>query len=144
MKLRIQTDYALRTLMYLGYTGEPATAEAIADRFVISKDHLVKVIQQLARHGYVKTTPGRGGGVRLARPAEEINVREVVERIEGQNCVLECVRRPETCPLEPGCRLRRLLMRAEEAFYETLAGTTIAELCNRRQRGGLKNLELKT
>ncbi|TWT99092.1 HTH-type transcriptional repressor NsrR [Botrimarina colliarenosi] len=144
MKLRIQTDYALRTLMYLGYTGQTARSEDIATKFVISKDHLVKVIQLLAKHGYVRTTPGRGGGVSLALPAEQIALREVVERFEGRNGLLECVENPEVCPLEPGCRLRRALIRAERAFYDALSEFTIADLCTRRQQGGLRNLPFDT
>lgn len=140
MTLRTQTDYALRTLMYLGYTGRKARAEDIATRFIISKDHLVKVIQQLAGHGYVLTRPGRGGGVELAKPADEITVREVIESFEGQNRVLDCVETPEVCPLEPGCRLRKLLIRAEKAFYDTLDGITIADMCDPQQPGGLNNL----
>jgi Rrf2 family nitric oxide-sensitive transcriptional repressor len=143
MKLRIQTDYALRTLMYLGYTGRSARAEDIANQFVISKDHLVKVIQLLAKLGYVRTTPGRGGGVSLAMPPEKIDVGEVIERIEQRNTVLDCVTHPETCPLEPGCRLRRLLIRAEDAFYKTLAGTTVADLCLHQRRGGMANLPIE-
>lgn len=142
MKLRIQTDYALRTLMYLGHTGGPASAREIAERFVISKDHLTKVIQMLAKHGYVRTTPGRGGGVSLRRSADQIVVRDVVECFEGRNTVLDCVATPEVCPLEPGCRLRKVLIRAEAAFYAALADTTIADLTANQRRGGMANLEL--
>ena len=142
MKLRIQTDYALRTLMYLGLTDRKARAEDIANCFVISKDHLVKVIQQLARLGYVRTVPGRGGGVSLAKRPEQIIVREVVESFEGRDTVLECVDSPDICPLEPGCKLRRLLMRAEDAFYGAMSETTIADLYAGRQRGGLYNLQI--
>jgi len=142
MKLRVQTDYALRTLMYLAYTDRTASARQIADHFAISKDHLTKVIQLLARHGYVRTTPGRGGGVSLRRAADRIVVREVVERFEGRNEVLDCVATPEVCPLEPGCRLRGLLIRAEAAFFETLSDTTVADLTANQRRGGMANLPL--
>lgn len=142
MKLRLQTDYALRILMYLGFTGRKATAEEIADAFDVSKDHLVKVIQQLVRDGYVQTLAGRSGGVQLARSPVEITVREVVERFEGRTGVLDCVGQPSVCPLEPGCQLRRLLIRAEAAFYDSLAQVKIADLCHRRQKGGLSNLQL--
>lgn len=144
MKLRLQTDYALRTLMYLGFVDRKAKAEEIAGVFDISKDHLVKVIQQLVRSGLVRTTPGRGGGVELTRDPGDIRVKEVVEEMEGRHGILDCVPQPEVCPLEPGCRLRRLLITAEDAFYDALADTTIGDLCRRGQRGGLKNLEIST
>lgn len=140
MKVRTPTDYALRTLMYLGYRGEKARAEEIANSYAISKDHLVKVIQQLARFGYVTTTPGRNGGTVLAREPHEIAVAEVIRRFEGDQGIIDCVHQPNFCPLEPGCRLRKALMLAEEAFYESFDGLTIADLSNRRQRGGLSNL----
>lgn len=126
--------------MYLGYTGKKAKAEEIANVFNISKDHLVKVIQQLARAGFVRTTVGRNGGVELTRDASAIYVREVVEEIEGRRGVLDCVPNPEVCPLEPGCQLRKLFMKAEDAFYDALSEATIGDLCRRGQRGGLKNL----
>ena len=83
MKLRIQTDYALRTLILLGHENRKMTAAEIADAFLISKDHLVKVIQQLSRLGYVRALPGRNGGVVLTRDASEIQVREVIKAMEG-------------------------------------------------------------
>ena len=140
MKLRLQTDYALRSLMYLGFVRRKATAEEIASLFNISKDHLVKIIQQLAKAGYVNTIPGRSGGVVLARDPAEIIIRDVVEMVEGHSRVLECVDDPSVCPIEPGCRLRSLLIKAESAFYATLGDVSIADLCMDKHPGGLHNL----
>ena len=142
MRLRLQTDYALRVLMYLGFVQRKSKADEIAGVFDISKDHLVKVIQQLARLGLVETYAGRGGGLVLAKPPGDIVVKDVIESMEGRGEILDCVPQPESCPLEPGCRLRSLLIQAEEAFYGTLAEVTIADLCKRNQRGGLKNLNV--
>ena len=142
MKLRLQTDYALRALIFLGFVNRKSKAEEIATTFNVSKDHLVKVIQQLSRHGFVRTFSGRNGGIALASDASEIKVRDVIHAIEGRNGVLECVSDPDFCPMEPGCGLRRLLMQAEDAFYDTIGDTTIADLCSRRQRGGIVNLSI--
>ena len=142
MKLRLQTDYALRTLMYLGFVGRKAKAEEVAAAFNISKDHLVKVIQQLTRSGWVRTSAGRGGGVELASDPDAIFVKEVIEQMEGRHGVLDCVKQTDVCPLEPGGRLRKLLIQAEDMFYDTLAEVTIADLCHRRQKGGLTNLHV--
>lgn len=130
--------------MFLGFAERKATAEEIASLFNISKDHLVKIIQQLAKAGYVTTIPGRRGGVTLAREPADIMVKEVVEMVEGHSRVLECVDDPSICPLEPGCRLRKLLIKAESAFYETLSDVSIADLCEDNQPGGLHNLISKT
>jgi Rrf2 family nitric oxide-sensitive transcriptional repressor len=128
VNLKTQTDYALRTLLYLAFVDEKVTAERIAEAYKISKDHLVKVIQQLARLGYVRSQSGRTGGVRLAKPADKINVADVISDFEGRGGVLACVSDPTVCNLEPGCLLRVQLIKAERAFYETLRPFTIADL----------------
>ncbi len=141
MRLRLQTDFALRVLLYLSYVDRKATVDEIADSFGISREHLVKVVQALARHGYVLTQPGRHGGVTLACDPKATTVREVVEKIEGRHGVLDCVAAPGSCPMEPGCDLRRLLMFAEEKFYEALATKTLEDLTHGKPaRGGLENL----
>ena len=142
MKLRIQTDYALRTLILLGSEKRKMTSTEIADAFLISKDHLVKVIQQLARLGYVRALSGRNGGVLLTRDPSEISVREVVKAMEGDTGIIACVTEPSFCPMEPGCHLRRVLMKAESAFYDVLGDVSVADLSRGRNKGGLVNLEI--
>ena len=143
MKLRIQTDYALRTLILLGCEDRKMTAKEIADAFLISKDHLVKVIQQLSRLGYLRAIPGRNGGAVLAKDASRILVRQVVEEMEGRAGILSCVADPSFCPMEPGCHLRRVLMDAEAAFYAAMGTVTGADLFHGRNKGGVLNLEMK-
>ena len=143
MKLRIQTDYALRTLILLGHKNRKMTATEIADAFLISKDHLVKVIQQLSRLGYVRALPGRNGGVVLTTDASEIQVREVIKAMEGATGVLACVTDSSFCPMEPGCRLRSILIDAETAFYDAFGTVSIADLFRGRRKGGLVNLNVK-
>ena len=142
MKLRLQTDYALRTLIILGHEDRKMTATEIANAFLISKDHLVKVIQQLARFGYVRALPGRNGGVVLTQDPSEILIRKVIEAMEGANGILDCVHDPSFCPMEPSCNLRRVLMSAEAAFYDSLNSVTIADLFRGRKQGGIVNLKL--
>lgn len=148
MNLKTQTDYALRTLLYLGFVGDKATVDVIAQSYRISKDHLVKVVQQLVRMGYLRSQAGRTGGIRLARPAEQIVVGDVVADFEGRNGVLRCVTDPACCVLEPGCALRTVLIKAEVAFYDTLKGVTIADLVRRPApgaagAGGVYNLTVR-
>lgn len=141
MRLKLQTDYALRVLLYLAAARRLCPVDEMATAFDISREHLVKVVQQLARDGDVTTRAGRQGGVELARPAAEIGVAAVVGRFEGRRQVLECVQQPSVCVLEPGCDLRRLLIAAEQAFYDTLGDVTVADLV-RRRRGGIANLAI--
>ena len=83
MRLTVQTDYALRMLMHLACNaGALVTIHEIAERYGISKNHLMKVAHGLGRAGFVETIRGRGGGLRLARPAEEIPVGAVARQTE--------------------------------------------------------------
>jgi Rrf2 family nitric oxide-sensitive transcriptional repressor len=143
MHLKLQTDYALRVLLYLGHAERAAPVDEIARAFTISREHLVKVVQALARRGLVVTRPGRKGGVELLPAGRQATVADVVAHFEGRRTVLPCVLQPKLCVLEPGCDLRRLLMSAEDAFYGALADTTIADLSQPRARhGGLRHLAL--
>src|SRR6266576_2534036 len=145
MNLKVHTDYALRTLLYLAHRDEQASVDEIARAYGISKDHLFKVVQELVRFGYVTSKSGRHGGVKLRRDPAEIRVDKVVADFEGRHGVLACVEDPTVCNLEPGCMLRIQLMRAEAAFYDTLAQMTIADVLKpnaERQSGGMYNLTI--
>ena len=128
MNLKVHTDYALRTLIYYSHCQEQAAVDEIAKAYGISKDHLFKVVQHLVRLGYVTSKSGRNGGVKLRRDPAQIRVDKVVAEFEGRHGVLACVEDPNVCSLEPGCVLRTQLMRAEAAFYDTLAQMTIADI----------------
>lgn len=146
MQLMWKTDFALRTLLLLAHrASEDSSASVpvavIAESFSISKDHVQKVVQELSRHGWVRTRRGRSGGVTLAADPEALTAGDVVAAFEGRKGVLDCVLSPEICVLEPGCRLRRGLIEAERAFYDILDGLTLAELASTKgRRGGLRNL----
>jgi Rrf2 family nitric oxide-sensitive transcriptional repressor len=128
MRLTLFTDFALRTLMRLA--GEPArsfaTAE-IATEFKISRNHLAKVVRDLADGGFITTRRGIGGGFALARPPQSITLGEVVRALEGE-ALVECFR-PDggACVLTSRCRLKARLAAAREAFLRELDATTLAE-----------------
>ena len=146
MNLKMQTDYALRTLIYLAHVGESASVPEIAAAYGISKDHLFKVVQQLGRLGYVVSRPGRKGGIRLGRDADKINCGTVVAEFEGRNGLLPCVRDVSYCSLEPGCVLRNGLIKAEQAMYDVLERLTVADLIRATasgQGGGIYNLTIR-
>jgi Rrf2 family nitric oxide-sensitive transcriptional repressor len=129
MRLTSFADFGLRALMRLA--GEPErlfTTEEIAEEFHISRNHLVKVIQDLAAAGYVKTQRGAGGGFRLAKSAEEIRLGEVVRMLETGQALVECFRADGgACVLTPRCGLASKLAKAQEAFYRVLDATSLAE-----------------
>ncbi|CTQ34768.1 RrF2 family transcriptional regulator [Jannaschia rubra] len=129
MRLTSFTDFGLRALMRMA--GEPerdhSTAEMAAE-FGISRDHLTKAVALLARGGVLVTRRGHGGGARLARPASEIGLGDVVALLEGGTAMVECDRADGGgCTLTPVCRLRGLLAGAEAAFIETLNTRSLAD-----------------
>lgn len=135
MRLTTFSDYTLRTLMYLALDpGKLAAIPAIAVAYGISENHLMKVVQQLTREGLVESTRGKGGGIRLARPAEKIRLGEVVRASEGNAPIVECLGEdPVACCIVPVCRLRVILAGAFDALYDALDEYTLADLVARRK-----------
>lgn len=135
MKLTTFTDYSLRVLIYVAAAPEGrATIAEIARAFGISENHLVKVVHLLGREGILVNTRGRGGGLALARPPEEINVGEVVRLAEGEDLPAECFREDGRCTIAAACRLAGVLDEALKAFYAVLDRHTLADLVHNRKR----------
>lgn len=134
MKLTNYTNYALRTLQ-LAAVYEPALVriEDVVTIHGLAKPHVSKVVHELGRAELLLTQRGRGGGFRLARPAESIVVGDVVRLTEGSLDVVECFN-PETntCPLIGVCKLSRAVQRATAAFMEVLDELTLADISSNR------------
>lgn len=141
MKLTLRTDYALRTLMYLGMQPERmASIREIAAAYGISENHMVKVVHELGRGGFIETVRGKGGGIRLGRPAESIHIGDVVRWMEEDMALVACFasngaadaatgrHAAVPCVLENACSLQYLLQRALAAFLEVLDTHTLADL----------------
>jgi Rrf2 family nitric oxide-sensitive transcriptional repressor len=124
MRLTLHTDYALRVLIYLSMseTGR-GTIPEIADAYGISRNHLMKVVHELGRGGFITTTRGRGGGFALARPAGEIVVGDVVRFSEPQLSVVDCA----NCVINAGCGFTDMFSEATRAFLAVLDRYTIAD-----------------
>lgn len=134
MRLTTFSDYTLRVLMYLALEPERlATIPEIAAAYGISENHLMKVVHQLARSGVIESLRGKGGGIRLARPAEDVRLGAVVRASEGDAPIVECMD-PEknTCCITPACQLNSILMRAFDALFNTLDEYTLADLMGKK------------
>lgn len=129
MRMTLHSDYALRLLIHLGLSqGRLVTADAVADTFGLSKNHLMKVILGLAHHGYVETVRGRGGGVRLARPAGEIGIGAVIRDMEDNFALVECLGPDNACVISGVCRLEHILRNALAAYLAVLDRYTLADV----------------
>jgi len=128
MRLALHTDYALRTLIFLAGKPGRATIGQVAEFFAISKDHVAKVVQQLARLGYIRSIRGIGGGLELARRPHQITVGQVVLDFEGNMHLLECIGVDGVCTIQPACRLRGVLAEAERLQMEYLLGVRLSDV----------------
>jgi Rrf2 family transcriptional regulator, nitric oxide-sensitive transcriptional repressor len=129
MRLTFSTDYALRLLMLVGLEMDRlVTIEEVADRFGISKNHLMKVAYQLGQAGYLETVRGRNGGLRLGKAPSQIVVGEVVRKIEPDFAVVECQNPEGYCRIAPCCTLRSAMAKAVQAFLEKLDQYTLEDL----------------
>lgn len=128
MQLTQFTDYSLRVLIYLARQPEPgmATIAEIAEYFQISKAHLVKTANALSNHGFIETSRGKGGGIRLARPANTIVIGEVVRTTEPHLELVECFdTRTNLCRIARGCVLKGVLYESRQAFMAVLDKYTL-------------------
>lgn len=129
MRLTLHTDYALRVLIQVAIAnGKLITINDIAQSFDISKQHLMKVVNDLSRSGYLDTVRGRNGGIRLRRQPRDINIGQVVRETEDKLDVIECLERRGYCQIERVCVLRGILGEATEAFLAVLDAHTLADL----------------
>jgi Rrf2 family nitric oxide-sensitive transcriptional repressor len=133
MRLALQTDYALRTLIYLAMTAGRSTAADVAGFYGISAAHVAKVVNLLARLGYVRSIRGIGGGIELRRTPEAIRIGKVVLAFEGNMHLLECVGGGDICVIQPFCKLKSVLAEAERIQMEYLDRVTLADVLPTRR-----------
>lgn len=131
MYLTQHTDYAMRVLIYTA-TNDDALVNigTIADTYGISKSHLMKVVTALVKGGFLASVRGKGGGLRLACSAEQINIGAVVRHMEPMQ-IVECMGPNNDCLIASNCRLAGILGGGIKAFLNYLDGFTLADLLNK-------------
>ena len=131
MRVLASTDIALRVLILLGHAPaeRPVSVETLATALGgLSSHHLYKIFQDLTALGVTRTVRGTGGGVLLALPPEQVRLGAVVRALEHDQALVECFREQGcACTLVAGCRLRGMLGAAQNRFYESLDGHTLAD-----------------
>lgn len=131
MQLKKYTDYALRVLIFVGMKQERelASIKEISETYNISRNHVSKVVHELSKEQLIETVQGRYGGIRLAKRVAEINIGEVVRKIEQDFVLLECFDREQNhCIISPACKLKHALHEALEAFFAVLDRYTLEDL----------------
>lgn len=132
MYLTQQTDYALRVLIYAAVNDDDlVNISSIAQAYRISKSHLMKVVTALVKGGFLLSVRGKGGGLRLAQPADKIKVGAVVRLMEPMY-IVECFGENNQCVITQHCRLADILQGAVKAFLNHLDSFTLSDLINRR------------
>jgi Rrf2 family transcriptional regulator, nitric oxide-sensitive transcriptional repressor len=142
MQLSLHADYALRVLVYLGsHPQRVISTQEISGAYGISKHHLVRVVQTLAEHHYVKIQAGRSGGVQLARAPHLMPLGDVIRCAEPNLRLAECFdKETNTCPIAPACALKTMLNEALQAFLATLNRYTVADILREDRREKLVTL----
>lgn len=141
MRVTRYTDYSLRVLMYVALKGDDlSTIGEIAEAYSISKNHLMKVVNQLANDGYIQAIRGKNGGMRLQRPANEINIGELVRNTEQELALVECFGAENTCVITPACELKKILAISLEAFFSSLDQFTLNDLLPIKNQNNMINI----
>ena len=134
MRLTKQTNYAIRLLMYCATNqGQLSRVSEIAAAYSVPEMFLFKILQPLVEHGMLETVRGRNGGVRLAKPASQITLFDVVRVTEDNFSMAECFNNDAAeCPLIDSCALNAALRKALGAFFDVLESFSIEDLVKDR------------
>lgn len=131
MRLTYLTDYGLRMLMRMASAPDRAFSTAdLAEEFHLSRHHLAKIMQRLARGGIVETRRGGGGGAILAHAPKDIRLGDIIRLLEQEQPLVECLASDGgNCVIDDGrCRLKARLRHAEAAFLADLDRSTLADV----------------
>lgn len=142
MQLTRYTDYGLRIMTYLALLPRDvlATSDLICQAYQLKPNHISKIVNQLSREKLIETRRGKGGGFKLAKNSNEINLGVLIAILEGRTPIVEC--NEPICVISQQCRLKRVFSQALDAFYQVLDGYTLADLVMDNQRPLIEVLNL--
>ena len=127
MQLTSFTDYGLRALIYMASLPDDqmTNISQVTEVYGVSRNHMVKIINQLSRAGLVTAVRGKNGGIKLGKPAQTIRIGDVVRELEPLSLV-NCD--SYFCHITPACRLKHVLHTAVEHFLDELNQYTLADM----------------
>ena len=130
MRLTDYTDYTLRVLMFCALNPDRSvTIAELAESHAVSKNHLMKIVNDLARQGLLQTTRGRGGGLRLLKKPEDINIGAVVRQTETDFRLVECFDAGfNSCILTAQCQLKHVFSAALKSYLAELDKVSLADV----------------
>lgn len=132
MQITMFTDYALRALMFTHAAGDRlVTIDEIAEAYDISRTHLTKVVNALTRAGYLTAVRGRSGGLQLGKPADQINLGDVIRTTEPDFALVECFSTGNQCVITKCCKLQGVIDEALQAFLAVLDRYTLDSIALR-------------
>ncbi|WP_295799495.1 Rrf2 family transcriptional regulator [uncultured Microbulbifer sp.] len=141
MHITRYTDYSLRILIYLAANdGELCTIGEIAKSYDISKNHLMKIVQDLSARGYLLAVRGKNGGLRLNTEPSNINIGELVRQFEQDSKLVECFGSGNQCVITPACQLKAIFAEAMESFFATLDRYTLEDLLGGSKKETVREL----
>jgi len=136
MKLSTRGRYAARALLDLAchQGAAPIPLKDIARRQGISLYYLEHIVMPLATAGIVRSSRGASGGIRLARPPQQIRLSEILRLVEGSLVPVACVANPEICPRSKMCVTREIWAELDRVISVVLESTTLQDLVERQER----------
>ncbi|MCW8386407.1 Rrf2 family transcriptional regulator [Fluoribacter dumoffii] len=133
MQLTQFTDYSLRALIYIAIRRTTCTIQDIACVYDISHNHLIKIIHNLSKLGIIKTIRGKNGGIMMAKNPAEINLKTLVTKLEPHFDLVPCFNKEKAnCCIAPTCKLRKILLDAQEAFFSVLEQFSLEDIIHKK------------
>ncbi len=130
MRLTKGTDYGILGILYLAMQPfeQVTLLREVAEHQEVPESYLAKIFQDLARGGLVRSHRGARGGFSLARPAVQVNLRQIIEALQGPISLNQCLDIREGCARFATCAVGQVLRRAQDQLLSTLEATTLDEL----------------
>ena len=134
MRIPMRVDYGVRALVELAmhYGDGPVQTATIAYRQGIPESYLERLMSALNNGGFVHSRRGPQGGHLLARPPQQVNLYEIMQKLDGNSSPLDCLTLPTDCMFADCCAQKEIWQTVEESIQQVLEATTLAHLAERQ------------